>query len=148
MTHIKKSTRNDRNRQAAAGVQKHITQATVLDGKSFTPAELEKVLTDPIQKADATTAAEAAFHQAVNDEKASVTLADAAFEALRKVVLNQFKGQPTVLSDFGVAEPVRKPRTAAKKAEAVAKAEATRKAHKAVPAPAPTPAATVTPPKA
>jgi hypothetical protein len=126
-----KTSRNDRNRQAIAGVQKHITSTVVLDGVSYPPAQVVSVLQDAITKTDATAAAEGAYHQAVAAEDAATTLADSVFEALKGVVLNQFKGQPTVLSDFGLTEPVRKEPSAATKAAAAAKRKATLAAKKA-----------------
>jgi hypothetical protein len=141
MKNTSKSDRNDRNRQASAGVQKHLSAAIVLGGASYAPTQLVTILTDPIGKADATTAAAGVYHQTVAAEDASVKTADAVYELLRKEVLNLFRGQPTVLADFGITEPAPKPRTAASKAAAAAKAKATRAAHKAakaaaVPAPA------------
>jgi hypothetical protein len=135
-----KTARNDRNRLAIAGVQKHITTAVVLDGVTRQPTEVVGILQDPITKGAATATAEGAFHEAVAAEKAATTLADAVFEALKEVVLNQFKGQPTILSDFGLTEPVRKEPTAATKAAAAAKRKATLAAKKAAKAATATPA--------
>jgi hypothetical protein len=145
MKKTSKSIRNERNRQAAAGVSKHLTASIVLDGESYTPAELVTVLTDPTSKADATATAQGAFHAAVAAEQASATKAEAVYEALEKAVINLFKGQAAVLADFGVTEPARKPRTAAEKAAAAAKAKATRAQHKAALAAAPAPTSPATP---
>jgi hypothetical protein len=131
MKKASKSSRNDRNRQAATGVQKHITSAVILGGVSYAPTEVVTILEDPISKADATTVASGAYHQAVATEKASVATADAVFEELRKEALIRFKGQPTVLADFGLTEPVRKVPTAATKAAAAAKRKAKQEAKKA-----------------
>ena len=144
---INKTTRNDRNRLAIGGVQKHITAPVVLDGVTRQPTEVVSILQDAITKVAATATAEGAFHEAVAAEHAATDLADAVFEALRGVVLNQFKGQPTILADFGVTEPVVKPRTAAQKAEAAAKRKATLAADKAAKAATATPAP-ATPPAA
>ena len=119
MTTRSKSSRNERNRQAIVGVQKHVTSAIVLDGVTRQPADVVSILQDAITKTDATTAAEGAFHQAVAAEKTATALAEQTFEALKGVVLNLYTGQPTVLADFGISEPVRKVPTAATKAEAV-----------------------------
>jgi hypothetical protein len=149
MTTRSKSSRNERNRQAIVGVQKHVTSAIVLDGVTRQPADVVSILQDAITKTDATTAAEGAFHQAVAAEKTATALAEQTFEALKGVVLNLYTGQPTVLADFGISEPVRKVPTAATKAEAAAKRKATAAAKKAAEAAeaAPAPATPATPPK-
>jgi hypothetical protein len=119
----------------------------VLDGVTRQPTEVVGILQDPIDKAAATATAEAAFHQAVVAEQTATKLADTVFEALKEVVLNLFHGQPTILSDFGVTEPVRKVPTAATKAAAAAKRKATLAAKKAAKAATATPAP-ATPPAA
>jgi len=135
-----KSTRNERNRLAAAGVQKHITTPLVLDGATRQPTEVVSILQDPIAKADATTVAEGAYHQAVAAEKASTALANAVYDDLKQTVLIQFKGQPTILADFGVEETTPKVPTTAAKAEAAAKRKAKAEAKKAAEAAAASPA--------
>ena len=144
-----KSTRNERNRLAAAGVQKHITAPIVLDGATRQPSEVVSILLDPITKADATTVAEGSYHQAVAAEKASTALANAVYEDLKKTVLIQFKGQTTVLADFGIEEKAPKVPTTATKAEAAAKRKAKAQAKKAAEAAAasPTPATPPATPK-
>lgn len=131
MTKMNRETRNERNRQMASGVLKHFTSPIVLNGVSHTPAETAAILTDPVAKTDATIAAEGAFHQAVTAEKTSTATANAAFLSVKGQVLNLYKGQPTVLADFGIAEHVRKVTTAAEKAAAAAKRKARAAAKKA-----------------
>ncbi len=149
MTNNAKSNRNDRNRQAIAGVQKHITAPIVLDGVSRQPTEVTGILQDAITKVDASTAAEATYHEAVAAEKTATATADALYIALKREVLNLYKGQPTVLGDFGITEPVRKVPSAATKAAAAAKRRADAAAKKAAKAAAaaPAPATPATPPK-
>jgi len=144
MKNTSKSSRNDRNRQASVGVQKHITSAIVLGGVSYAPATMVSVLTDPVAKASATATALGAYHEAVVEEQASVKAADVLYEELRKEALNLFKGQPTVLADFGITVPAPKVRTAEQKAAAAAKAKATRAAKKAALAAVAAPVAALT----
>jgi hypothetical protein len=143
MAKTNKTDREVRNRQAIAGVQKHITSPIVVGGVSRTPAEVVAILQDPITKSDLTAAAEGTFHAAVATEKASVVASDVVYEDLKAVVLTLFKGQPATLLDFGITVKVRKEPSAAAKAAAAAKRKAKAEAKKAAatPAAAPTPVA-------
>lgn len=123
-----------------AGVQKHLTAPVVVQGKPYTPGEIVTVLQDPITKADATAAAKGVWKQAVEADKASIAASDPVYSGVRREVLNLYKGQPSVLADFGLTEPTRKTTTTAEKAAAVVKREKTVAAKK--PAPATAPAAT------
>ena len=143
-----RDARNERNRLMSQGVLQHLTAPIGFEGASHTPAETAAILTDPAAKAGVTLAAEGAFHQAVGAEQASAKLASAAYHAVKAVVLNQFKGQPAVLADFGVTEHVRKVPTAAQKAAAAAKRKVRRDAKKAALAALNEPAAPVAPPVA
>jgi hypothetical protein len=127
---LAKPTRSDRNRTMIVGFQKHLSgvPTIILDGKPFTPDALIKVLQTEIDAADATTAAEGAFHKTVAAEKAAVVAGEPVFRALRAFVLNQFKGQTDVLADFGITVTVAKKPDAATKAAAALKAKATRAA--------------------
>jgi hypothetical protein len=107
------------------GVQKHLTAAVVVDGKPYTPAEIVTVLQDPITKADATAAAKGVWQQAVAADKASIAASDPVYRGVKREVLNLYKGQPSVLADFGLTEPTRKKTTTAEKAAAVVKREKT-----------------------
>jgi hypothetical protein len=90
----------------------------ILDGVSHTPAEVRKILQDRIDKADATTAAMAAYRKAVSDEQSGSAEASAIYLALKGRVLNDFKTQADVLGDFGLVLKKRR----APSAETVAKA--------------------------
>jgi len=125
-----------------AGVQKHLTAAVVVAGKSYTPAEIVTVLQDPITKADATTAAKGVYTQAVAADKAAIAASDPVYGGVKREVLNLYKGQPSVLADFGLKEPTRKTTTTAEKAAAVAKREKTLEAQKPAAAPVAAPAST------
>jgi hypothetical protein len=126
-----KRSRADRasvNRKAIVGVQKHYatTPTMIVDGVSYETANLVNVLQGPIDAADATTAASAAFHKAVADEKAANDLAARAYAGLKALVVNQFKTSPETLADFGITLPSRRVPDAATTARAVEKSKATR----------------------
>jgi hypothetical protein len=125
-----KADRSDRNRKAIAGVQKHYasTQAIILDGVSYTPANIEKALQGSIDAADATTAAGAVFHKAVADEKSANVMADTVYRGLVAFVTGQFKTSPNTLADFGIVPLTRQTPAAATVASAVVKRAATRAA--------------------
>jgi hypothetical protein len=129
---MKKNKSNiiDRDRKAIAGIQKHYANAPalVLNGVSYTPAEVEKVLQDQIDTADATGAAKVGFHKAVAAERAAGTTANGVFLALKSKVFNDFKTNPDAVGDFGLALPARRQPSPDKVVEAVKKREATREA--------------------
>jgi len=150
-----RDARNERNRLMSQGVLQHLTAPIGFEGASHTPAETAAILTDPAAKSAVTIAAEGAFHQAVASEQASAKVAGITYLAVKAIVLNQFKGQPAVLADFGVTEHVRKVPTAAQKAAAAAKRKVRRDAKKAAlaaanqaVAPVATPVAPAAPPAA
>jgi hypothetical protein len=123
-----KANRKDRNEKMVAGIKKHFANgpAILVKGVQLAPSDIEKVLTAPIDKAAATTAAEGAFHKAVADERSATAAANALFRALRAIVLRAFDGDAQTLADFGLAPPTRHEPTAAEKAAAVAARKATR----------------------
>jgi hypothetical protein len=125
-----KSNTIDRNRKAIAGIQKHYANAPaiVLDGVSYKPAEIEKILQDRIDRADATSAAKVTFHEAVAAERAANAKANAVFKALRTRVLSDFKSSAETLGEFGIVLRPKRELTVEQKVEAAAKREATRKA--------------------
>jgi hypothetical protein len=125
-----KSITIDRNRKAIAGIKKHYANAPsiVLDGVSYKPAEVEKILQDPIDHADATSAAKVAFHEAVAAERAVNVKADAVFLALKTRVFGDFKSSAETVGEFGLALPQRRKLTPEEKARAAAKNKATREA--------------------
>jgi hypothetical protein len=125
-----KSNTIDRNRKAIAGIQKHYANIAtiVLDGVSYKPAEVEKILQDRIDLADATSAAKVTFHQAVAAERAASAKANAVYKALKARVFSDFKSSAETLGEFGLALYHRRALTPEQKVEAAAKRDATRKA--------------------
>lgn len=125
-----KADRSNLNRQAIAGVQKvyATTPAIILDGVSFAPANVVKALQGPIDAADATNTAGAAFHKAVAVEKAAIVEADTVYAGLRTLVMSQFATSPETLAEFGFTPPTRRVPDAATVAGAVEKRAATRAA--------------------
>jgi hypothetical protein len=128
MNNISKTTRSDRNRQMIAGVKKHFanTPSIVVDGTSYTPADIEGVLQTSIDSSDATTAATAVFHKAVAAEKAAHAKGDSVYRGLRVLLSHQYMAMPDTLADFGVLLPQRQTPNAEAVAGAVAKRAATR----------------------
>ena len=149
-----KPTRSDRNRKAIVGVQKHYAAlaTVIIDGVPRTPASIVQTLQGSIDGADATAAAAATFHKAVEDEKQAIAEGNAMYQGLKALVVSQFKTSPETLADFGITPPSRRVPDAATVATAVEKRDATRAARHtmgkrqkeqvkgtvAAPAPAPT----------
>jgi hypothetical protein len=120
----------NRNRLMIAGVQKNYgANSTILvDGVPTKQKDVIAALQAPEDAANATTTAEAAFHQAVAEEKAANVAADTMYQGLKSYFLSVNAKQPQVLADYGLAPVVRKQPTAATKAAAAVKAQATRAA--------------------
>jgi hypothetical protein len=136
----------DRNRKAIAGTKQHYAgvRTIVLDGISHSPTEVEKILQDQIDAADAADAAAITLHQAVAAQKAANAKGDAVYMALKNRIFCDFKTSAEVLGEFGLTMPKRRKPKAATVAEAVKQREETRKAHAAAGSedkPAETPAA-------
>jgi hypothetical protein len=125
-----KAARSDRNRQAIAGVKKHYANAPsiVVDGVSRTPAEIVRGLQASIDAADATSAANAAFHKAVQAEQAVNADGDALYRGLRSFLITQHKTAPETLGDFGITLASKRVPDAETVAKAVEKRAATRAA--------------------
>jgi hypothetical protein len=130
MRKTSKAVRSDRNRKAIVGVKKYYANAPsiVVDGVSYTPSEVEKVLKDSIDAADATSAAATAFHDAVSAEKAANAKGDVLYRGLRAFLITQFKTKPETLDDFGITLTQKQVPDAKTVATAVEKRAATRKA--------------------
>jgi hypothetical protein len=130
MKTINKADRSDRNRKGLAGLRKHYASAPtmVLDGVSYTLADIEKALQGSIDSADATSAANALFHKTVDAEQTANASADAVYAGLKTFVTTQFRTSPDVLADFGFTPPSRQVPDAATMAAAVEKRNATRAA--------------------
>src|SRR5258708_19459295 len=127
MANKKKASRADRNRKRIAGVEKHLSKATavVVDGTSYAPADIVKVLKDSIDVADATAAATAAFHKATAVEKAANAKGDSLYRGLKQYLVTQYKLQPDALADFGIVLGNRQVPDASTVATAVVKRKAT-----------------------
>jgi hypothetical protein len=125
-----RTAQKDRNEKMIAGVKKHFgnSPTITLGGVARTPAEVEQILQDPIDKAATTITAEATFHGAVAAEDAASVLANGVFLALKKIVLGQFGGDAVTLADFGIVPPAKHAPSTEVKAGAVVKARATRQA--------------------
>jgi hypothetical protein len=130
MSRTAKPSRCDRSRRMIAGVKKHYANAPsiVVDGVSYAPAEIERIFQDSIDSADATSSATTAFHKAVEAEKAASTKGDALYRGLRTYLITQYKTQPGVLDDFGIALQQKQVPDTGTAAVAVAKRAATRAA--------------------
>jgi hypothetical protein len=120
----------DRNRKAIAGVEKQYANlpAIVLDGVTYKPADVVKILQGQIDAIDTQAAAKVGFHQTAAAQRAASATANAVFLALKTRVFSDFKNQPDVVGEFGLTVPTRhkpKPPTLVKAAE---KSVATRKA--------------------
>ncbi|HEX3770400.1 MAG TPA: hypothetical protein VHV30_06030 [Polyangiaceae bacterium] len=124
---MNKDNRNNRHRQAIVGLQKQYppTATVVLDGASHTPADIAKAFQASVDAADVTTAAAAAFHKAVADERAANATADTMYRSLRAYV---GQASPDVLASFGFTSPSRQVPSADTVAGAVEKRAATRAA--------------------
>lgn len=123
-----KIERINRNRQMIAGLQKNYTtkQTVLVDGVATPQPQVVAVLQASNDAADATTAAEAAYHKAVADEDAANAAADTAFLSLKDYFLLANKKTPEVLADYGLEPETRKEPSAATKAAAAQKLRATR----------------------
>jgi hypothetical protein len=153
MSMLNKVKRINRNRLMIAGLQKnHVATDTVLvDGVPVPQNQLVATFQASSDAADATAAAEVAYHKAVADEDAANAKADTTFTSLKEYFLVVNKSTPLVLNDYGLEPVVKSPPTVATKAAAVVKLRATRAARgtkgkkqaaaiKALPAASPAPA--------
>jgi len=160
MPKTNKVTRINRNRLMIAGLEKNYTakQTVLVDGVATLQPQIIAVLQASSDAADATAAAEAAYHKAVADEAAADAASDATYLSLKEYFLILNKKTPEALSDYGLQPVVKQVPTAAVKAAAAAKRKATvaargvvgKRKRAAVTAPAPAvtpPASTVTTPK-
>jgi hypothetical protein len=123
-----KANRSDRTRQMIAGVQKHNGPAIIVDGSSYAVADIVKALQGSIDATDATASAAAAFHQAVVAEQAANAKGDGVYQALRAILITQYKSQPGTLGDYGITLVSKQVPAASTVATAVEKRAATRAA--------------------
>jgi len=155
---MNKAKKADRNRQMAAGVQKHYgpNDTILVDGVPTKQPDIVAKLTAPIAASDVTTANEAAFHKAVADEAAANAAADATYQGLKSYFLSIYASSTATLADYGLLAPVKQVPSAATKAAAAVKRKATiaargvvgKRKRAAVKAPAPPPAPATPTPKA
>ena len=89
---LNKPSRADRNRKAIIGVQKHLAgfATVIVDGVTRTPAAIVQALQGSIDGADATAAAAATFHKAVESEKQAIAEGNAMYQGLKALVVSQF----------------------------------------------------------
>ncbi|HEY4012235.1 MAG TPA: hypothetical protein VGM06_02770 [Polyangiaceae bacterium] len=127
---INRDTSINNNRQAIAGVQKHFssTPTLSLDGTSMTPNDVIATFQAAIDAADAATAAEKTFHDAVAAKRAAFVKSNVHLRALKTLVQNQLGSSHETLGDFGFSNPIRQVPDEDTKAAAVAKRAATRAA--------------------
>jgi hypothetical protein len=127
---MNKSKTIDRDRQTIAGIQKYYATipSIVLDGVSYTPAEIVKVLQDQLDRLDASAAAQGVYRKAIVAERSASTVADVLYRAFKRRVLNDYKTSEDVLGEFGLLLPKKQVPNAETKAKAVALRDATRKA--------------------
>ena len=125
-----KANKKDRNEKMIAGIKQQFGNlpTVVVEGVPMAPADIEKTLQDPIDKAVVTAAAEGAFHKAVADEQAATAKADALYVALKTFVFNQVGNDAKALAVFGLEPRKRRGPKPAVKAAAADKARATRTA--------------------
>src|SRR5258708_8978428 len=126
-----KTTRDktiNKNRQAIAGVQKHLANipTLALGGTPTTPTDVIATLQGAIDAIDAAAAAEKVFHDAVAAQHAAIVKGNALLKVLKMLVHNQLGSTEGVLGDFGFTSPKRQTPNEATKAAAVAKRAATR----------------------
>jgi hypothetical protein len=157
---LNKAAKTNRNRLMIAGLEKNYTakQTVLVDGVATLQPQIIAVLQGYSDAADATAAAEAAYHKAVADEAAADAAADATYLSLKDLFLLMNKKTPEVLPDYGLQPVVKQVPTPAVKAAAALKRKATvaargvvgKRKRAAVTAPAPAvtpPAPTSTTPK-
>jgi hypothetical protein len=127
---INKSKVIDRDRQTIAGIHKYYANvpSMVLDGVSYTPADIVKILQDQLDGLDASAAAQGVYRKAVAGATAASVKANALYGVFRRRVLNDFKTSHDVLGEFGLLLPQRQIPSAETKAKAVEKRDATRQA--------------------
>jgi hypothetical protein len=127
---MNKSKTIDRDRQTIAGIQKYYSTvpSIVLDGVSYAPAEIVKVLQDQLDRLDASAAAQGVYRKAVVDERSASAKANTLYRVFRRRVLNDYKTSHDVLGEFGLLLPEKQVPNAETKAKAVEKRDATRKA--------------------
>jgi len=112
-----------------SGLQKHQPNQTLLiDGKSYTTAEVVQILQALIDALNATVAARAAYKQTVASSEALVAADRPIVRDIKQSIQIMYGNTTSVLSDYGLSPRKTTTRTATEKAAAADKALATRKA--------------------
>jgi hypothetical protein len=111
-----------------AGIQKHLAGASViLNGTTYTGAELVKALQSRIDAVNTTLATQATWRAAVKAESTQLLQSLSLVNALRKAIYTMFS-DIAMLADFGLTPHKTPELTPAERIAATAKAKATRAA--------------------
>jgi hypothetical protein len=130
-------TKTSKSRDAAnaalmiAGIAKHYASIStvMVDGASYTPAQLTASLQTLVDLRSAVDAARAAFEAKVENERSQLPALRKLVNALSTVVRGTFGNSPDVLTDFGITpRKAATPLTIEQKAAAAAKRSSTRQA--------------------
>ena len=108
-----------------------------LPSGTYTLAELTAPFQKRIAVAEATKAAEIAYHEAVAAERAVVAESNARRKEVKQLAVGRFGASSSALSQLGFTPEKPRKVSAATKAGSAAKSAATRKSKKAAPAEAP-----------
>jgi len=119
-----------RDEALIAGVQAHFKGATLtLAGQTLTANQVVSALQDVIDAANAVPPAKAAWQAALSALKTQVASSQELVVCLRQMVMAQFRTQPGVLADFGLAAPKKRAKlTTQQAALKAARSKATRQA--------------------
>ncbi|HEY1692598.1 MAG TPA: hypothetical protein VGG39_10580 [Polyangiaceae bacterium] len=123
------TTFRDRCRNAIAGVQKDLASVTkvTLNGVDYTPTTLVALLQSGIDAFDAAATARAAWLEAVQKQRALLTLLLGVLVALKSYLTNQYGSAAVAMqADFGFASKKKVVRTSESKTDAAKKATATK----------------------
>jgi hypothetical protein len=125
---INKTNRINNNRKIVGAITKHLTAPITLSGASYAPAALAQLFQGGIDVADATDAANEAWHAAVAKERTQTGELSLLQAALRSFEAATYGETSTVFTDFGFTPRKVTPPTADTKAAAAKKRLATREA--------------------
>jgi hypothetical protein len=118
-----------RDKALIAGVEKHFGEGSVrIDGRTYTHAQLLKVLQRRVDATNAITAARAALATAILDEERERATTKAVVDGIRQLAFVMFGSAADGLADFGLSPRRRTHLTGEQLAARTAKAAATRKA--------------------
>jgi hypothetical protein len=125
-----KQTLLGRDQAIVNGIQKHLQgiASLPLDGATYSPADLVKLVQSRATQTAVVAAANAAWRAAVVAQQELNAKLTPVIRSLRQYVLNACGSGSTVLADFGFTAAARKPLTPEQKVARAAKAKATREA--------------------